>query len=62
MKHTRKNKSKGHKGPGHEYWGRRSAIGFGKNLREPGRFTKTETHRAERRQAKEEINEKLADA
>lgn len=35
---------KGSKGPGHEYWGRRS-----NDYRSPGRFSKTQTHRQERR-------------
>jgi hypothetical protein len=33
----------GAKGPGHEYWGRRPGP------RDPGRFSKTITHRCERR-------------
>lgn len=51
MKHTRKNKNKVRKtkGPGYEYWGKRSAA-WGKELRNPGRYTKDQTHRAERRQ------------
>jgi hypothetical protein len=42
---------KGQKGPGYEYWGRR-ANGEGKWLRDPGRATKTQTHRRERRAGK----------
>ncbi len=37
---------KGSKGPTYEYWGKRSALS---GLRDPGRFTKVQTHRAERR-------------
>lgn len=40
----------GSKGPGHEYWGRRSAAA--KSGRDPGPETKRATHRAERRQGK----------
>jgi len=36
---------KGKKGAGYEYWGRRDSGGS----REPGRSTKTITHRRERR-------------
>lgn len=42
---------KGKKGVGYEYWSRRSKY------REPGRWSKTMTHRAERRQGKREVNE-----
>jgi hypothetical protein len=37
---------KGAKGPGYEYWGKRPGP------RDPGRYSKTQTHRAERRAAK----------
>lgn len=37
-----------------EYWSRRSALC---GLRDPGRYTKTQTHRAERREAKKEAKE-----
>lgn len=43
---------------GYEFWGRRSALC---GLREPGKYTKTQTHRAERRQAKNEIQDELKD-
>jgi hypothetical protein len=36
---------------GFEFWGRRSALC---GLRDPGRYTKVQTHRAERRQAKQQ--------
>ena len=42
---------KGNKGPGYEYWGKRS-WGKGKWLADPGRFTKKQTARKERRQGK----------
>lgn len=41
------------KGPGYEYWGRRS-VG-GKELRNPNGFTKKHTHRKERRQGKQQV-------
>ena len=41
---------KGSKGPGYEYWGRRT--GKGKGGRDPGPFTKRQTHRKERRDGK----------
>lgn len=64
--HRRKvaKKTKGQKGAGHEYWGRRSAETRGprgRALRDPGAFTKDQTHRAERRKAKKEIDEKTKD-
>ena len=42
--------------PGYEFWSRRpcSHLGF-------GRWVKTMTHRAERRQGKDEIAEQVAD-
>ncbi len=43
---------KGSKGPGHEYWGRRPSKG----CTDPGRETKTITHRQERRIAKRDID------
>lgn len=43
---------KGGKGPGYEYWGKRSNAGDGKHLNEPGEYTKKVTHRKERRQGK----------
>ncbi len=46
----------GQKGPGYEYWGKRS-WGKGKNLAQPGRYTKTVTHRKERREGKKEAGE-----
>ncbi len=47
------------KGPGFEYWASRLHR-FGE---EPGRWTKTQTHRKERRDAKERIKiEQPADA
>lgn len=51
---------KGNKGPGYEYWGRRSALP--KVDREPGPFTKRQTHHAERRVAKRVITEEVSDA
>lgn len=45
MKHDRKNKTKGEKGAGFEYWGTRNAKG----QRDPGKDTKVLTHRRERR-------------
>lgn len=39
---------------GYEFWGRRSALS---GLREPGKYTKKQTHRAERRQGKKQISE-----
>ncbi len=46
------------KGPGFEFWGKRSAIpGAGKSSRCPGRYTKKVTHRAERRQGKKQCND-----
>ena len=36
---------------GYEFWGKRSALS---GLREPGKYTKKQTHRAERRAAKKE--------
>jgi len=45
---------KGSKGPGYEYWGRRS-WGGGKYLADPGRYTKKQTARKERRQSKESV-------
>jgi hypothetical protein len=44
------------KAPGYEYWGRRPA-----SSRSPGRYTKTTTHRAERRMDHEEIERQLAE-
>jgi hypothetical protein len=41
--------NKGGKGPGYEYWGSRSKK-F--RLTKPGRFSKTQTHRQERRENK----------
>lgn len=46
--HRRKNKVKSTKGPGYEYWGTRDSGG----PREPGKPTKTLTHRRERRKGK----------
>lgn len=43
---------RGGKGPGYEYWGSRHPA-----LTEPGKFTKQQTARYERREAKEEIKE-----
>lgn len=40
---------RGAKGPGYEYWGSRHPT-----LMEPGRYTKQQTHRHERRQGKRE--------
>lgn len=40
---------KGAKGPGYEYWGRRSEY------RQPGRWSKIMTHRKERRDAKKDL-------
>lgn len=42
---------KGRKDPTHEYWSRRSGF------REPGRWSKTMTHRLERRQGKGQSRE-----
>lgn len=39
-----------------EYWSRRSALC---GLRDPGRYTKTQTHRAERRDGKQQIQESI---
>lgn len=39
-----------------EYWGRRSALC---GLRDPGRYTKTQTHRAERRDGERQIQESI---
>ena len=45
-------KSTGGKGPGYEFWGRRNT-----KLRDPGRVTKTHTHRLERRKGKRTAGE-----
>jgi hypothetical protein len=45
---------KGAKGPGYEYWSRRSKHRY------PGRLSKTLTHRLERRQGKEQVNDAVA--
>lgn len=42
--------NRGKKGAGHEYWSRRNH----KDCTRPGRFSKTETHRKERRDAKKD--------
>lgn len=48
---------KGRKGPGYEYWGRRRPP-----MGQPGRWTKTLTHRLERRvEAKQQIEEQVRD-
>lgn len=48
--------SHGSKGPGYEYWSRRPGDGW-----YPGKFTKRVTAKAERQQAKEEIeNERIS--
>jgi len=41
---------KGSKGPGHEYWGRRSEY------RVPGKLSKKLTHRKERKQGKKDAS------
>ncbi len=47
---------KGAKGPGYEHWTRRAWVhALGKWLAEPGRWTKTKTHRRERRLGKTEV-------
>jgi hypothetical protein len=51
-----KTNSTGGKGPGYEYWGRRS-NGAGKWHNQPGRDDKTLTHRKERRAGKNETKE-----
>jgi hypothetical protein len=45
------NTKRGSKGPGHEYWGRRT-WGKGKWLSDPGRFSKKQTAKKERRENK----------
>lgn len=52
-----KKKVKATKGSGFEYWGRRSAIA--KDQREPGKYTKKVTHRAERRDADDDIEKRV---
>ena len=47
---------KGSKGPGYEYWSRRPAKG----ATDPGKASKTITHRLERAAAKRELNKKSA--
>lgn len=47
--------NRGEKGPGHEYWSRRSDEYF----MDPGKDAKKRTHRGERRQAKEDIEQLL---
>lgn len=42
---------KDEKGPGYEYWGSR----LNKGGDQPGEFTKKETHKKERREAKKDI-------
>lgn len=51
MSKTDKGPSKGERPGSYEYWSRRSELS---GLRCPGRYTKTQTHRAERRQSKRE--------
>lgn len=46
--------SKGSKGSGHEYWGKRSELS---GMRDPGKVTKRATHRAERRQGKKQTKD-----
>lgn len=43
---------RGAKGPGYDYWTSRHPT-----LTRPGRYTKTQTHRHERREAKKELEE-----
>ena len=50
MSHTKK----GSKGPGYEYWSRRPAKG----ATDPGKASKTITHRLERAAAKREIEKR----
>lgn len=47
---------KGSKGPGYEYWGRRT-WGKGKWLSDPGRYAKVQTARKERRISKQIVKE-----
>lgn len=53
MSHT----AKAVKGIGYEYWGRRSVVA--KGCRSPGRYTKTLTHRGERREAQKSVHREL---
>lgn len=50
--------TKGGKGPGFEYWSARPGNRAGGI---PGRITKTNTHRTERRQGKDEARKSLTD-
>ena len=43
---------RGDKGPGYDYWGSRHS-----KLTTPGRFTKTQTHRQERRISNQEVED-----
>ncbi len=48
---------KGKKGPGYEYWGKRPISASHGAV--PGRFTKTRTHKIERKQGKISVQKEM---